>query len=272
MPKIKFWGTRGSIATPLPDRMRYGGDTSCVEIVTAEGRELIMDAGTGIRRLGQEMMGRKASCHGGALFISHLHWDHIQGFPFFIPIYDKHFKFEVYGPMRVDQSLEHRLKKQMSDLFFPVVLEEVSAHLEFISIVEDPIQLGPTTVIPRFQHHPQGSYGYRIEDAGKVIAYMTDNEHPATEMLDDTRILATGADLLIFDAQYTPEEYEKHRGWGHSTWLTATRVAKECGVKKLVLFHHDPDHSDDFIDAMVAEARRHFPETLGASRDLEIQI
>ncbi|MBI4868072.1 MAG: MBL fold metallo-hydrolase [Candidatus Wallbacteria bacterium] len=272
MATIKFWGTRGSIATPLPDRMKYGGDTSCVEIVTHEGLEIIMDAGTGMRRLGQVIMGRKSSCKGGALFLSHLHWDHIQGFPFFIPIYDPHFKFQIYGPMRVDQTLEYRLKKQMSDLFFPVVLEEVSAKLEFIEIVEEPIQLGQTTVIPRFQNHPQGSYGYRIEDAGKVIAYMTDNEHPAAEVLEDTRILAANADVLIFDAQYTPEEYEKHRGWGHSTWLTATKIARECGVKRLVLFHHDPDHNDDFIDAIVALACEQFPATIAASRDLEIQL
>ncbi len=270
--KVKFWGTRGSIATPLPDRMRYGGDTSCVELVTGEGRELVFDAGTGIRRLGDHLMRQKATCSGGAIFFSHLHWDHIQGFPFFIPIYDKHFRWEIYGPIRVDQSLEHRLKKQMSDLFFPVVLDQVSAKLEFIGIVEDPIQLGRTRVLPRFQNHPQGSFGYRVEDEGKVVTYCTDVEHPDGEVPEDTHIVADDADLLIFDSQYTPEELVTHRGWGHSTWELAAKTARACRVKRLVLFHHDPDHNDDFIDGMVAAARRLFPETEAASRDLEILL
>ncbi len=270
--KIKFWGTRGSIATPLPDRMKYGGDTSCVEIITHEHREIILDAGTGIRRLGEAVMGRKATCKGGALLLSHLHWDHIQGFPFFIPIYDPHFTWQVYGPYRIDQTLEDRLKKQMSDLFFPVILEEVSSTLEFIGVVEEEFHLGKTRVIPRFQNHPQGSYGYRIEDGGKSVAYMTDIEHPDDQVPEETRTLAKDADLLIFDAQYTPEEYVKHIGWGHSTWVTACQIAKACNVKQLVLFHHDPGHDDDFIDDMVDKAREMFPNTIAASRDLEIEL
>lgn len=270
--KIKFWGTRGSIATPLPEMMRYGGDTSCVEVITSEGEEIILDAGTGIRQLSKKFHQGKPHIKGATMFLSHLHWDHIQGFPFFTPIYDPHFTFKIYGPMRVDVSLEHRLKRQMSDLFFPVVIEEVSSTLEFESIVEEPVRVGSTVVHPRYQNHPQGSYGYRIVDSGKVLSYCTDNEHPWEEVSEDMKFLAGNSDLLIFDAQYTPEEYETKKGWGHSTWVNAVRIAKVCNVKKLVLFHHDPEHDDAFIDDILAKAQAEFPSTIAAARDLEIDL
>lgn len=271
--KVKFWGTRGSIPVPQPEAMRYGGETPCVEVRTASGAVLFFDGGTGIRRAGLNLLRTAPELTEGTIFLSHLHWDHIQGLPFFPPLHIPRYRYTVYGPIRIDQDLEHRLGKQMSELFFPVTLAQVQDHVRFEGIVEEPITLGPTVVTPRHLDHPEGVFGYRIEDGGRVLVYASDVEQPPDAPLsEDIRILAQDADVLIFDAQYTPDEYESHRGWGHSTWKTATEVARELGVGKLVLFHHEPNHSDDQIDAIVEAARAEFPNTVAASRDMELEV
>ena len=270
--KLKFWGTRGSIPTPQPDRMKYGGDTPCVELTTSKGNMIILDAGTGIRRLGLELLKNKPANRNITILLSHTHWDHIQGFPFFLPIYDKSFRFKIFGPLRMDSKLEIRLQVQMSDLFFPVNLSALEETMEFIEIVEDPFMIDGVKVAPRHLYHPLGCFGYRITDGDKSVVYATDNEHIPGEISEDMQVLARDADVLIYDAHFTDGEFPKYKGWGHSTWQQGVRVSQALGVKKLILFHHDPNHDDAFIDQVVEEAQKIFPNTQAATRDLEIEV
>ena len=269
--KLKFWGTRGSIPTPQPDAMKYGGDTPCVEVWTNDDKLILFDGGTGIRRCGLNLLKTRPDILEGHIFLSHLHWDHIQGLPFFVPLYNPKYTFSIYGPIRVDQDLEHRLSRQMSELFFPVTLEQIQDNIIFQGLVEEPVDLGGTIVTPRYINHPEGAFGYRLESGGKSIVFAPDCEQPPDAPLsDDLKVLVHGADILIFDSMYTPEEYEAHRGWGHSTWKTACEIARDNDVKQLVLYHHAPDHTDDMLDKVVEEAKKVFPNTIGATRDLEI--
>ena len=271
--RLKFWGTRGSIPTPQPEAMKYGGETPCLEVWTDDDQLIILDGGTGIRRCGLNLMKSRPDITGGSIFLSHLHWDHIQGLPFFPPLYHPKYTFTIYGPIRIDQDLEHRLGKQMSELFFPVTLEQVQDNIRFEGIVEDPVQLGDVKVIPRYLNHPEGVFGYRVEEGDKSIVYAPDVEQPPNEEIsEDIRLLVQGVDVLVFDSMYTPEEYDSHKGWGHSTWQTACEIAIELDVKKLVLFHHEPNHSDDFIDEVVKKAQKVFPNTIAASRDLVLEV
>jgi anti-anti-sigma factor len=266
--KIKFWGTRGSIPTPEPNAVKYGGDTSCVEVRL--GRSLfVCDAGTGVRRLGAQLS-KDPDWDGRVhLFLSHTHWDHIQGFPFFAPVFQPGTRMTIYGAFRADFRLDECLEGQMSNLYFPVKMKELPAKIEFVEMIEESIEVEGATVMARALNHPQGCFGYRIDDGHHVVVYATDTEPLADRTNDKLVELAQGADVLIHDAQYTPEEYARgKKGWGHSTWKDAVSVAMEAQVKTLVLFHHDPYHDDDAVDSLVLEARSFFPNTLGASRDL----
>jgi len=270
--KIKFWGTRGSIPTPLPTHMKYGGDTSCVEVQTRSGERIIFDAGTGIRRLGNKLMANPGK-EEITIFLSHTHWDHIQGFPFFLPIYNKNFKFKIYGPLRADQKMEMRLHVQMSDLFFPVNLKYLEETMEFIPIVEDPITIGDVTILPHALNHPMGSFGYRVTDSdGKVFVYATDNEHVPEGDSSEIERLVHDADALVWDSHFTDAEFPKFRGWGHSTWEEGCRVASTFNVKNLILFHHDPNKDDAQIDGIVEQAQKMFPGAIPAIRDFEFEI
>jgi phosphoribosyl 1,2-cyclic phosphodiesterase len=270
--KLKFWGTRGSIPTPQPDRLKYGGDTPCVELRTSLGNVVILDAGTGIRRLGLELMKNKPENREISILLSHTHWDHIQGFPFFVPIYDKSFRLNIFGPLRMNSKLEMRLQVQMSDLFFPVNLSTLEETMRFVEIVEDPFEMAGLKVSPRNLCHPLGCFGYRIVDGDKVLVYATDTEHVPGHLSEDLALLARDADLLIYDAHFTDSEFPKYVGWGHSTWQEGVRLCKALNVKRLVLFHHDPNHDDAFLDWVAEESRSIFPQTIVASRDLELEI
>jgi len=271
--KLKFWGTRGSIPTPYPNWMKYGGDTPCIELRTSRDQLVILDAGTGIRRLGLELMRNKPANREISILLSHTHWDHIQGFPFFIPIYDKSFRLKIYGPLRMNSKLEMRLQVQMSDLFFPVDLSTLEETMRFVEIVEDPFEVAGLKVYPRNLSHPLGCFGYRIVDVdNKVVVYATDTEHVPGQISDDLDILARDADLLIYDAHFTDSEFPKYIGWGHSTWQHGVRLCKALNVKKLVLFHHDPSHDDAFLDRVAEEAKTILPGTIVASRDLDLEI
>lgn len=271
--KVKLWGTRGSIATPDPDKMRYGGDTPCVEIRV--GKSLfILDAGTGIRRLGNALMSDTKWSRTGHILLSHFHWDHIQGFPFFQPAFVPGNTFHIYGAFKADSRLEDSLRGQMGSLYFPISMEDMPGMFTFHELLEQDLELEGCKITSRQLNHPQGCYGYRIEGpTGHVVTYCTDTE-PYESGLDPKVIeLAKDADIFICDAQFTPEEYETNRkGWGHSTWRDATEMAKRAGAKKLVLFHHDPYHPDEVCDAMLAAARTEFPNTIAATRELELYL
>jgi len=271
--RIKFWGVRGSTPAPQPENMRYGGNTSCVE-VRLGGELYVFDCGTGFRVLGQalrhEFNGNPVSAH---IFVSHFHWDHIQGLPFFSPLYEnRENRFQFHCSNRTRQ-LKQVLEEQMAAPYFPVGLTEMQAHQSFHNLDEGRISLGDVTLQTMWLNHPQGCMGFRLETKDGVMVYATDNE-PGDPLFDkNLRTLAAGADVLIYDAQYLPEEYEARRhGWGHSHWREAINVVMESGAKELVLFHHDPDHDDDCIDKVVKEARNYYPRVRGAAEGMQIEV
>ena len=254
--RVKFWGVRGSTPTPQAENLRYGGNTSCVEIRIA-GQMYIFDCGTGFRNLGkhllQEFAQKPIYAH---VFLSHFHWDHIQGIPFFGPLYSSPDNYFFFHSSSRTRGLQRAIEEQMSDPYFPVDMSEMAAHRNFYDIEEDRIAFDDCTVQSMWLNHPQGCLGFRVETNDKVVVYATDNEpgHPVFDK--NVRQLAEGADVLIYDAQYLPEEYEaKKRGWGHSHWREAVNVVMESGAKELILFHHDPDHDDLLVDKVVQQAR-----------------
>jgi phosphoribosyl 1,2-cyclic phosphodiesterase len=253
--------------------MRYGGNTSCVEVRLGEAI-YIFDCGTGFRVLGQslsrEFKERPISAH---VFVSHFHWDHIQGLPFFSPLYDNpDSQFCFHGPTRMC-SLKSALEDQMNAPYFPVGLAEMQAQQHFCDLDEGRMQLDGVTLKTLWLNHPQGCMGFRMETKEGVLVYATDNE-PGHPLFDkNVRKLADGADVLIYDAQYLPDEYEaRRRGWGHSHWREAVNIAMESGAKELILFHHDPAHDDECIDKIVTEARNYYPKVRAASEGMQVEL
>jgi len=267
---IRFWGVRGSLATGGWNCARIGGNTSCVE-VRAGDELIILDAGTGLAPLGHQL-GANARA---TFFLSHFHWDHIQGFPFFRPAYVPGNAFTLYGP----EGIEATLRQQMQPPNFPVTLDAMRAELEFRSMrAGETVRVGGADVRAAALNHPQGCFGYRINYAGMSLAYATDTEHVAPGTGDPgTLNLARGADVLIYDAQYTDDEYygrcgPSRKGWGHSTVTEACSLARAAGVRQLVLFHHDPMHDDDCIARLVQEARAMFPNVIAAREGLVLNL
>jgi phosphoribosyl 1,2-cyclic phosphodiesterase len=270
---IKFWGVRGSTPAPQPENMRYGGNTSCVEVRVGDGI-YIFDCGTGFRVLGQalrsEMAGRAISAH---IFVSHFHWDHIQGLPFFGPLYDNpESRFQFHSSSRI-RSLKQVFQEQMASPYFPVGLNQMQARQDFYDLEEGHIPMGDVKIQTSWLNHPQGCMGFRLETRDGVMVYATDNE-PGNALFDkNVRKLAAGADVLIYDAQYLPEEYAaRRRGWGHSHWREAVNVVMESGAKELVLFHHDPDHDDACIDKVVKEACNYYPRVRAAAEGMQMEV
>ncbi len=268
---VRFWGVRGSLPTPNAANLKYGGNTACVEVRTNSGQLIILDAGTGIRALGQKLQQEAPSRgHRIMLFLSHYHWDHIQGIPFFEPMYEVANFVYLHGFKTSEASAERALGEQMANPFFPVDTNVMRATRHFYTINEETLQVGDAIVRTRFLNHPQGCLGYRIEADGHAVVYATDNEHGNPLYDRNVRELASGADFFIYDTQYTPEEYESKSGWGHSTYQVGAEIAHETGVRCLVLFHHDPDHSDSAIDEMLLATRRRFPNALAAFEGMEL--
>jgi phosphoribosyl 1,2-cyclic phosphodiesterase len=272
--RIKFWGVRGSTPTPQAENLRYGGNTSCVEVRFGD-RIYIFDCGTGFRILGHQLeseFGKKAfSAH---VFVSHFHWDHIQGMPFFRPLYENpDCQFNFHSSSRT-RSLKQVMTDQMTSPYFPVNLSQMKGKRNFYEIESGSVTMEQgVTMQAAWLNHPQGCMGFRLETEGKVFVYATDNEPGNPEFDKAVRKLAEGADVLIYDAQYLPEEYEaRRRGWGHSHWREAVSVVMASGAKELVLFHHDPDHSDVVIDKLLKEARNYYPKIRAASEGMEIRL
>ncbi len=274
---VRFWGVRGSIASPGPDTATVGGNTSCVE-VTCGDRRIVLDAGTGLRRLGEQLM--KGGGPEGLeldLLLSHCHWDHIQGLPFFVPAYLPSTKLRIHGATSGGVSVAAALAHQMIAPVFPVRLDELSARMEFHEARPGrPFALGDAVVRAARGNHPGGVLAYRIDYAGSSVVYATDTEHYAC--VDPAlRALADGADVLIYDAQYTPEEYRGEPGrskvgWGHSTYVAAAELAKASGVGRLVLFHHDPQRNDAGVAAVEGRARQLFARTVAAREGLALDL
>ncbi len=270
---VRFWGVRGSTPTPQTENLRYGGNTSCVE-VRVNGEIFVFDCGTGFRNLGkqlaQEKNGQDIRAH---IFLSHFHWDHIQGIPFFAPLYGDPGNSFVFHSSSRTLGLQRALEEQMSAPYFPVNMNKMAAERKFYEIDEGSIAFDQCMVQAMWLNHPQGCLGFRLETKDKVLVYATDNEpgHPIFDK--NVRKLAEGADVLIYDAQYLPEEYAARKlGWGHSHWREAVNVVMESGAKELILFHHDPDHTDACIDTVVTQARAYYPRVRAASEGMEILL
>ncbi len=272
--RIKFWGVRGSIATPERRNSHYGGNTPCVEVRLDDGSLIILDCGTGMRALGKSLV-RDA---GGDpirayIFFTHFHWDHIQGIPFFLPFYSPHNTFVIRAATRRRQEMEAVANRQMIYPFFPVGSEKMRATRVFRDGEDWPVKAASAIVKYAPLNHPQGCVAYRIEADGSAVVYATDTEPDSSEHDRALRNLATGADVLIYDAQYTPAQLcREKKGWGHSSWLEGTRIARDSGVKRLILFHHDPDSDDSTINSLVEDARGEFQETSAAAEGMVLRL
>ncbi|MGB5975364.1 MAG: MBL fold metallo-hydrolase [Nodosilinea sp.] len=272
---IRFWGVRGSIACPGAPTVRYGGNTSCVEMLVG-GHRLIFDGGTGLRELGLTLLSEMPV--EANLFFTHSHWDHIQGFPFFVPAFVQGNRFNIYGAVAPNGStIEQRLNDQMLHPNFPVPLQIMGADLKFCDIeVGETLHIGDITVENALLNHPGEAVGYRVTWQGQVAAYVSDTEHYPGRLDDNVLWLARDADVMIYDATYTDDEYHDPKfskaGWGHSTWQEAVKAAKAAGVKTLVIFHHDPAHDDEFMDQVAVQTRAAFPGAIVAREGMVLNL
>ena len=270
--KIRFWGVRGSVPSPGPETAEVGGNTSCVEVIAGEQR-IILDGGTGLRRLGNTLLGQHVDA---TVLLSHVHWDHIQGIPFFTPIYVPGTNLRFISGQNTTP-LREALHAQMRRPHFPVDMNDLPAHLAFEELRERArTRIGDVSVTLTKANHPDAVYAFRLEHEGRAIVYATDTEHYSCV---DQRLvsLARDADVLIYDAQYLPDEYAGKKGptrvgWGHSTWEAGAELARAAGVGKLVLFHHDPMRTDEGVHAIEAMTRDAFKDSVAAREGMELVV
>lgn len=270
---IRFWGVRGSIACPSSKHISFGGNTSCVQVMVGD-RNIILDAGTGIRGLGHEFL--KKDVRNADLLLSHTHWDHINGFPFFAPAFQAGRTVRILGGhIPVERGgVRYALSGQMTDPMFPVPLEAMRAQLVFEDFVSgDTFNLAPgVRVRTTGLNHPNGATGYRIEYAGKSFCYVTDTEHVVGKPDQNILALIEGADLVVYDSTYTDNELPAHVGWGHSTWQEGVRLSQMAKVKKLAIFHHDPDHDDRFMAKVEKDAKKIWKGAFAAREGKTIKL
>ena len=266
---VRFWGTRGSVAKPGPTTLRYGGNTSCVEVRGVDGTLIVLDCGTGAHGLGQALVSAGGPRCDGHLMIIHTHWDHIQGFPFFAPLFIPGNTWDIYAPGALGQQLERTLAGQMEYNYFPVTLAQLGASIRFHDLVEGRFAVGAVRITAQYLNHPALALGYRLQSGGNVVVYSVDHEphapNPAARRDgeppghgEDQRHVEflADADLVIHDAQYTVEEYPQKTGWGHTPAEWAVDYALAARAKRLALFHHDPLRDDDAVDRLVEACRR----------------
>jgi phosphoribosyl 1,2-cyclic phosphodiesterase len=267
--RVCLWGTRGSIASAGPETVKYGGNTSCVEVESEDGTIVILDAGTGVRRVGDTYREPRRL----DILLTHLHMDHIQGLGFFGPLFRDDFEVHVWGPPSTTEDLRTRLTRYLSPPLFPVRLRDVAARLELHDVPMEPFNIGGLRIDADMIIHPGQTLGYRVSDGPKSVAYLPDHEpalagdaFPTDSEWMSGHALAEGVDLLLHDAQYTPDEYAARVGWGHSRVADAVALAAAAHVRRLVTFHHDPAHDDVELDAMLGDAR-----TLAADSGVDVQ-
>lgn len=282
---VKFWGVRGSIPTPGPDTLKYGGNTPCIEVLTQDNERIILDAGTGIRVLSLELAkNMPVSC---SIFISHTHWDHIQGLPFFIPLFVPGNEMAVYGtpdPVSM-KSIRDALSDQMVYRYFPVREAELKAAISYQTLKENQtVRVGSASVTTILMNHPVLNFGFKIQENGKSLFYSGDHEPYYNIYGDENKDFKKyekhildrrenivdfikGVDVLVVDSQYTEEEYQAKKGWGHSTFRSSVELALEAGIPKVILTHHEPTRSDDQLDAVLAGLHREY-----ADRPIEIDL
>jgi phosphoribosyl 1,2-cyclic phosphodiesterase len=269
---VRFWGVRGSIACPSPAYVGFGGNTSCVE-VRVGGRVLILDAGTGVRSLGKVL--RREGVKDADFLFSHTHWDHVNGFPFFTPAFEPDHSFRVFaGHLAEEGGIREAIAGHMHEPMFPVPLEVMKARLTFTDFrAGETLDLAPgvrARTAPL--NHPNGATAYRIEHAGRSVCYVTDTEHVPGRPDENVLGLIAGADFVIYDSTYTDAELPARVGWGHSTWQEGVRLVRRAGAKRLVVFHHDPDHDDDDMAAIEKELADQSDDALVAREGLRLEL
>ncbi len=272
--KLKFWGVRGSIACPSPNHIAFGGNTSCIE-VSAGGTRIILDAGTGIRNMGHWLQRKNVT--EATVVLSHVHWDHINGFPFFSPAFHKDWSFHIMaGHLAKFGGIRNVLAGQMTTPTFPVPLEAMRSTMTYEDFnAGDNFKLpadGNVKIRTAPLNHPDGATGYRIEYRGKSLCYVTDTEHVPGKPDQTILGLIEGADLFIYDCTYTDKEFERKKGWGHSTWEEAIRLARAANVESLAIFHHDPDHEDPFMEQIESKARQMWSGAFVAREHMRVNL
>lgn len=271
--RLRFWGVRGSIPTADADKLKIGGDTACVEFTPANGTHIIFDGGSGVRGLGNNIGRQHESPYDIHLFLSHTHWDHIIGLPFFAPIHQPFANIIIYGPKRAGNSLKQTIHGLFTSPYFPLKPKDLQARLTFVELEPGRHSIGEGLTIECARHpHPNGAMSYRLEADGFVIVYITDIEHTKGRLVPSTLELSRDADALIHDSHFHLENLPAHQSWGHSSWQECTNVAQAAGVKKLFLFHFNPNYSDDDVFDMEQRARMVFPNTIAAYQGLTIEF
>jgi phosphoribosyl 1,2-cyclic phosphodiesterase len=277
---IRCWGARGSIPVSGEEYVRYGGSTTCIEIRTKDDEIIIVDAGSGIRRLGNSLMaGRKGECN---FLFTHAHWDHILGFPFFKPIYSENMRINVFGCSEAQESIQEIISQTMKGPYFPIDFHSIKSEINFHLACEEELDIGSVSIVPIALSHPNGGLGFRFSEDGKSFVFLTDNElafkHPGGLEFEDYVGFSYDADVLLHDSEYRKEEYDDKRTWGHSCCEDALRLAMEAGVKRFGLFHHNPDRSDEDQDRIVEDCKRTIDvqgaetECFGVTENLEIML
>ena len=267
--KVTFWGVQGSCPFSTPKRRKYGSNTPCVEVRGSQGEMLIFDAGTGLVALGEKYLGDGSHPKLIHLLSSHYHWDHIQGLPFYKPIYSPNYNLKFYGP----PGLAWALACQMSRPHFPVAFTQLPSTIDLIEMSHmEPMQIGPFKITPFEVNHPQQTYGYRVDEDGSSFVYATDHEPDSGRFDQNIISAARDADLIVIDAQYTEREIGEKRGWGHGTFSAGARIATAAKVKRMAIFHHDPFHSDRELAEIERDAKKIFPQSFLATEGETVEV
>ncbi len=255
---IKCWGARGSIPVSGKEYIKYGGSTTCVEVRTKNNEVIIIDAGSGIRKLGHELL--KGNKHEYNMIFTHAHWDHLLGFPFFQPIYAKGTRIKMYGYPFAQKSAKELIKMSMTPPYFPVNFEDIKAEISYHEALKEKLHIDSVTVIPIPLSHPNGGFGYKFIEDDKSFIFLTDNEltfkHPGGRDYKDYVEFSSGADLLMHDSEYTEEDYKIKKEWGHSVYKDALKLAVEADVKQFGLFHHNQERTDKELDEIVKDCQK----------------
>jgi phosphoribosyl 1,2-cyclic phosphodiesterase len=274
--QVKLWGTRGSVPSPGPETIRYGGNTSCVGVTLSDGSLLALDAGTGIRSLGLALGDEPARLH---ILLTHLHLDHIQGLVFFAPAFKPQTEIVIWGPASPEASLRDRIARYVSAPLSPVEVRELPCDVSFRHCPESEWEIGSATIRAASVAHRGPTLGYRVDDAGSSLTYIPDHEPGLGAPIDELEEewlsgfgLAKGADLLLHDCQYTDSEYPEHVGWGHSALSDTLAFARRVGAARTLLFHHDPLHSDDFLDDLYRDVRQRWSAAGGNPDDVQMAV
>ena len=266
-------GARGSAPTPGAQMLRYGGHTTCLEMALSPRHRLLLDCGSGLRTLHADLPADPGpEGFRFDVFLTHFHSDHLEGLRLFRPLYDSAGEFVFHGFSCPQGGVRESVEGSMAPPWFPVPLHETASKKVFVELGSEPVEIEGVRISSAVVGHPQGAVGYRLERGERSIVFLTDSEPGEPAINRSVEQLARGADVLIHDAQYTPEEYDRYRGWGHSSWRHAVRLAQTAGAGRLILFHHDPDRTDDELDRIVEEVRREFPDAEAAREGMSFAL